>query len=336
MGKEKQPVFIVSSERSGTNLLRRRLSESQSAYYGPAPLHLLKHFFYREQAYGDLGDDRNFVALVRDCLGLAYAHFSPWDEDISVDEVIAEYDHLATSCGRSAIGLMHVINTIYARRKGYDSYICKDNNLFDYVYPIAMGIPGAKFIFLYRDARDVVVSQLKRPTQIKSVLYLSTLWKDEQEKIIQAMGFPPLEKRSFSISYEDYVTDEKKHLKSMCDFLNVEMVSSKEGARHSSEKADIQEWENLNKPTMKNNFGKYSESLSQKQITMVESIAKRQMLRLGYRPEYAVRNKSQYQVKAIIFMAKVWRLIKNKLGLLSKTKGQSDRERYIASLDRMT
>lgn len=35
------PVFIIASERSGTNLLRKRLTESQSVYLGPSPAHFL-------------------------------------------------------------------------------------------------------------------------------------------------------------------------------------------------------------------------------------------------------------------------------------------------------
>src|SRR5699024_9018031 len=54
------PIFLLASERSGTNLLRRRLTEAQSNVYGAAPLHLLKHLYFAEPYYGDLSDDANF------------------------------------------------------------------------------------------------------------------------------------------------------------------------------------------------------------------------------------------------------------------------------------
>jgi hypothetical protein len=74
-------VFILATERSGTNLLRRRLSEAQSLVIGPAPLHLLKHLYYAEPYYGDLNYDPVFAEFVDDGLALAYEHFSAWDEN---------------------------------------------------------------------------------------------------------------------------------------------------------------------------------------------------------------------------------------------------------------
>ena len=64
-----RPIFILSSERSGTNLLRRRLSEWQKVAYGPAPLHLLKHLYYAQPFYGDLSKTEALQQFLNDALG---------------------------------------------------------------------------------------------------------------------------------------------------------------------------------------------------------------------------------------------------------------------------
>ena len=66
------PVFLLGSERSGTNLLRKRLTESQDIYFGPAPAHFLKHLYYRQYYYGELSKDINFLKMI--CL-----HCSPYN-----------------------------------------------------------------------------------------------------------------------------------------------------------------------------------------------------------------------------------------------------------------
>lgn len=278
----KPPVFLLSSERSGTNLLRRRFTEYQKDYFGPAPLHLLKHLYWAEPYYGSLDIEENFDEFIKDTLGLAYHHFSPWDEEITVNEVKSEYTTYFSG-GRTSIGVMHVVYMIYAQRKGYLSYFCKDNNLFDFVSDIKLELPSAKFVYLYRDPRDVIVSQGRRPLQNKSISYLSELWRNEQIKCIRYLGFLSKSNSVLALSYEELIKNEYKCIKRLCLFLDVEVL---DGKNHfsSKEKTDIQEWTNLNKPTIKDNSGKFRENLKVSQIKKIEGICWHQMVKLGYAP----------------------------------------------------
>lgn len=217
------PVFIVASERSGTNLLRRRLTEAQSLLYGPSPLHILKHLFYAEPYYGDLSNNIIFTSLIDDALNLAYKHFSPWDVFFSVKDVLEKYPILFPA-ERSVIGVMHVLYTMYAHVKGYESYVCKDNNLFDFTCQIHKAIPEARFIFLYRDPRDVVLSELKRPNQVKGVHYLARLWKKEQIKSIRSYTDLLRLGASYSVSYEDLISNEESIIENICQWLGLEKV----------------------------------------------------------------------------------------------------------------
>lgn len=329
----KPPMFLLSSERSGTNLLRRRLTEYQSEYFGPAPLHFLKHLYWAEPYYGNLETDENFEVFIQDALGLAYHHFSPWDEKITIGQVKSEYTSYFSG-GRTSIGVMHVIYMIYAHRKGYISYFCKDNNLFDFASDIKLELPDAKFVYLYRDPRDVIVSQVKRPLQNKSICYLSELWRDEQIKCIRYSDLLSRYHDVFFLSYEELIKDENGKISALCSFLGVDIIAEKVGFS-SKEKTDIQEWMNIDKPTIKNNSGKFRDNLSISQIERIESICWHQMRKLGYEPIVEQR-KSINSKRAFLeaLFGKLWVKITSKFVKAGVTLGQKNRSSFVRGLQK--
>lgn len=273
------PVFIIASERSGTNLLRKRITDAQSIYLGPSPAHFLKHLYFQEVYYGDLDDDDNFIAFIRVALGLCTVHFSPWEIDWTAGNIIRDFGNNK----RNAIQLMHYMMTRYARENGYESYICKDNYLYEFALDIASELPEAKFLYLYRDPRDFVLSQLKRPGSFKSYVRLSRLWQYEQTRAISVATKLRQESRCMFISYEGFIRDESKSLKDILSFLNVRPGQQGQYSEQTTE--NVQEWENLNKPTKSTNSGKYRDELVPKKIRIIESICSVQMIFLGYKPE---------------------------------------------------
>lgn len=323
------PIFIIASERSGTNLLRRRLTGVQKRYFGPSPLHFLKHMFYAEPFYGDLMNNENFYKFIEDSIGLAYEHFAPWDETFTKDEVFIFHNKLFGN-ERTAIKLMHTIYTIYANKKGYESYICKDNNLFDFISDIRLELPLAKFIYLYRDPRDVVLSQLKRPLQVKNINYLSNLWKDEQIKSIR--GTFNNKNNVFFVSYEEFIINEEKILIDLLNFFGIEYVDNNKALKN--EKNDIHEWKNLDKHTITDNSLKFLKELSSSDIYNIESICWYQMLKLGYKPisQNRPNQKSQYISNLMIVLDKIKLLIKIKFFKKDVTKMQLKQIEYISQL----
>jgi len=325
------PVFLISSERSGTNLLRRRFTEYQKDYFGPAPLHLLKHLHWAEPYYGGLENDLNFDQFIQDALGLAYHHFSPWDEEITVSQVREEYGGLFSG-DRSSVGVMHVIYMLYAQRKGYSSYFCKDNNLFDFVTDIKVELPEAKFVYLYRDRRDVIVSQTKRPLQNKSILFLSALWRDEQIKSIRYVESLKKNRDIFTLSYEGLTKNETERISELCDFLGVEFFGKKVEFS-SKEITDIQEWQNLDKPTMKENSGKFRMELSPSQIDKIESICWNQMIWLGYQPVSSERRKiNNKEIFIDVLIGKLRKKISSRFQKNGVSLRQRDRAEYTSGL----
>ena len=276
MNYSEKPVFIISSERSGSNLLRKRITDSQEVYLGPSPAHFLKHLYYQQPYYGDLTIDQNFKKFIRDALDLCLVHFSPWKIDWTSESVLIAYGERP----RGSIYLMHFMMNTYAKEQGFQGYICKDNHLFEWASEIAAEIPGAKFIYLYRDPRDVILSQIKRPSVVNSVVVQSNLWTHEQARAIAISERLRAQNRCFFISYESLISEEGATMGRLLDFLNVERVEG--NAYLDDMRENVHEWSNLSRETIQENSGKFLKELPMKKIALAESICLLQMSYLGY------------------------------------------------------
>jgi hypothetical protein len=168
----------------------------------------------------------------------------------------------------------------YAIEQGYDGYICKDNFLYEFALDISNTIPKARFIYLFRDPRDFVISQMKRPNAIKSVVRYSKLWQYEQTKAIAvAMALRSKNKCVF-VSYENLIENEDKEIGVILSFFQLKKSRTKNYTEYNKE--DVHEWANLSKDTIKNNKEKYLRELPKRKIAMVENICEMQMKYLGY------------------------------------------------------
>jgi hypothetical protein len=274
---EEMPVYLIASERSGTNLLRKRLTACQGVYFGPAPAHFLKHLYYREPFYGDLSVDSVFARLVSDALDLCLVHFSPWKTGLDVDKVMASYGDRP----RNVIQVAHFLMVLHAREVGYQGYFCKDNQLFDFTTDIVRQIPGAKFIYLYRDPRDFVLSQRKRVAASRSVIRHARLWRDEQLKSIRAANELRLEGRCHFVSYESLLQDEAATLSEVCSYLGVKMESPAQVPDDAVTEL-VHDWQNLGQTTMRQNHGKFMKELSPSSNGRIEVICAEPMRWLGY------------------------------------------------------
>jgi len=272
------PVYLIASERSGTNLLRKLLTQHQDVYFGPSPAHFLKHLYRPEPYYyARYGKQKGFELLVEYALELCYVHFSPWQVKFDRDAVIEQYNQ--TSREPNTILLAHMLMELYAKGMGFTSYFCKDNNIFDFAFDILNVLPDAKFVYLYRDPRDVVCSQKRRLLQSDSVTRAAKLWRNGQVGCIRAresLG----DGRCFSVSYESLVSDTTLELERLCEFLGVSYQESKREVHVMAGK--VQAWENLDRPVMKYNTEKYAKGLSVRQIAEVERLCSAQMEYLGY------------------------------------------------------
>jgi hypothetical protein len=298
--KKLSPLFILASERSGTNLMRRRLSDCQSDAFGPPPIQALVHLYDLTPFYGDLSNHENFKALSEDLLKLTIEHPAPWAHKISTEDFISSYSKTHGTRRHITMMVDHLYN-IYVKQFGYNSYICKDLGLVSYTQEILAEIPNARFVYLYRDPRDCILSELKRPHQTKSIVLLARKWRDEQVACIRAMSHPVIGSFVMSISYETFIANEELALQAICDHAcyHFEGVAKRQGP---GEENELHEWMNIESATNSNNSGKFLKELSRRQINMIEAICWAPMQYLGYNPVNTTRPKPSRAVQEINIM----------------------------------
>ena len=85
------PIFIIGTERSGSNLLRVILT-SHSKIWIPHPPHFMNYFAHLD--YGDLHKDTTQKRVIKDMCRLVHFHIFPWNEfHLDIDEIQSRVQH---------------------------------------------------------------------------------------------------------------------------------------------------------------------------------------------------------------------------------------------------
>ncbi len=265
------PIFIVSSERSGTNLLRVLL-DNHSEIHGPRAPQLLKTF------------SRAFPHYSRNGVLDSKSVWEDLDERVNhpfIDWDIA-VDHAEGIQVNSFLDFWDVIYDKKLQTAGKKHIACKENDLFDYLFELGHAYPNAKFIHLYRDVRDVCASWMKVPNGFKNISAAAQNWNTEQLKCLKAQRTFGLEMHG--ISYEDLIAGTPEAMKGVLEFIGVEVQpqcfdTDKEKGKDVDWNVY---WKNLGKGVMKGNTKKYLKEFDDSEIQLIETRARESMSLLGY------------------------------------------------------
>jgi hypothetical protein len=272
------PIFIVGTERSGSNLLRLILNQHPSIAI-PHPPHLMKELMPLEPLYGDLSVDLNFRRLVDDAVRLVELHFAPWD--VAVDRA----DAFARAVGRDVYGVKAAIYDQYRRAKGRRRWGCKSTFVIHYVDRVRRHHPDAKFVHLVRDARDVAVSAKTSVFNHFHPHYVARLWAEQQRTAIDLSRRLSAE-QLLSVRYEDLLADPAREVRRVCAFLREDYADSLldyfQGEEAKTLAAQSRSWENVAKSVLKDNGAKYKRELSAAEIRAVELQAFAELAHYGY------------------------------------------------------
>ncbi|NNN04541.1 MAG: sulfotransferase [Elusimicrobia bacterium] len=272
------PIFIIGTERSGSNLLRLILNEHPSLAI-PHPPHLLKDLMPLAPCYGDLGADESFRRLVDDAVTLVDLHFSPWDVRVDREEVFAR------APGRSVYGVKAAIYDQYRRSKGRRRWGCKSTFVIHYVDQVLAIHPDARFIHLVRDGRDVAVSAKTSVFNHFHPHYVARLWAEQQKTAI-ALSRSLSAEQMICVRYEDLLDDPARETRRVCGFLGEDYSDSLldyfKGAEAKRLAAQSRSWENVSKSVLKGNRSKYKRELSAREIHAFELQAFEPLAHYGY------------------------------------------------------
>ena len=272
-------IFIMSSERSGSNLVREMLNAHPNISAPPAAQLPRTLSAYRPY-YGDLSVDANMKRMIVDAIAINKSHPEKLEVSASVDEIFAALTE------RSVWGVISTLYSLNAKEQGKTAWASKDNYLFDFVYAIKNTLPDARFIYLFRDGRDYACSMRKVGTSSLHIYSIAKQWQREQQACLQAYYSFKDKGGAHLLRYEDLLTDAESTLRSLCAFLDEpfkeEMLNFHDCGSAKKLASQSAFWENLSKPVMKTNFAKFKKELTPADIALFESVAGRELTLLGY------------------------------------------------------
>lgn len=272
------PIFIIGTERSGSNLLRLILN-SHSHIFVPHPPHIFYYFGELEALYGDFSQDANLLRLIKDVKRLVDGHIYPWEVSLEPQQLLSEVKP------RDLFGVYATFYERYRATSGKNRWGCKSTFMIDYADRILQNYPKAKLIWLVRDPRDVAVSSRKSVFNPFHPYLTAELWTQQQQVALNLVATLPTD-TILKLRYEDLLTDSEEQVKRLCEFLEEPFEA---GMLRFFETDEAQKsgklsksWENTAKPILTNNFGKYRKQLTEEEIKWVEAVAGEVMRRLDY------------------------------------------------------
>ena len=149
------PIFIIGTERSGTNLLRLILNSHPNIAI-PHPPHIMKNFFKLEPLYSDLSKDVNFKKFIQDVVRMVELHPYPWEIRIDKNRVFQDVKD------RNLISIFFAVYAQHLEATHKKRWGCKSTFMLYHVALIRRYYPCAKFIYMVRDGRDVAASAKKQ------------------------------------------------------------------------------------------------------------------------------------------------------------------------------
>jgi hypothetical protein len=277
-----QKIFLVATERSGTNLIRAILS-SHSQISSPPPFSMVDVMASSSFKYLAEGKATHFRALVDDALTLTRSHLNPWDIDLSSDYVL---DKTRT---KSFWEVLSTLNDCYAESEGKQHWFSKEPGLFKHIYTLALNFPEAKFIYMVRDPRDVVASMLKGRLHAQNTYTASCRWRDEQRLCLNALVDNALADRVTLVRYEELLENPTDIIRKLMIRLNlpfeVEQLEFHKNDKVVEHSMKSEFWSKLSEPVDTKNRGKYKDVLNQRQVALIEACCGEEMRALNYEIE---------------------------------------------------
>lgn len=276
------PVLMVPIRRCGSHALRLRLSASPD-FYAPYPLHIVD-FMPLVQLYGDLTNDDTYFQMVIDLVGLQNAAPVKW-KSVGLDPV-SIFDSIKDRAVRSP----HVISWELLFQAGYqhNAKVIMDKSLDSVFFAdeLMRIYDNLLFLNVARDPRAQVSSMNRSIIYAFDTLLNAQAWvkaHDAAERLVQ--DFP---ERVLTIRYEDFIKDPELILQRICHFFGLQFSNTMLDIGKSQEAKAISTlsslWKSNASAPILSNIDKFRNELTHSEITIIETLARKHMLRYGYEP----------------------------------------------------
>lgn len=269
---EKILLFVGGFPSGGTDLLRNILNAHPSIYLNgemPFLIELSKHGFTENTKFKTFEEINRFVASLHS--------LDPWDK--------CENLHANVNDGTTMDGEISLKSLLYQLFSEQERLVWgnKTPQTTEHIAQLLEIFPSAKFIIVVRDVRDVCLSWSKKWG--KDVLWCAHKWATRMPEALSSVEFYG-ESTIKLLHFEDLLIRTNDVCHQLTDFLNIpfsENMLSYEKHVEQIEDGKI----NYGKPIIKDNYGKWRDSLSAGTVERLEQIAFDTMKSYGYAPAFA-------------------------------------------------
>lgn len=278
MASDVVPVFLLSTERSGSNLTRSILN-THSEITAPHPLE--PAYPWRKTVPPDELSEADRKRLVRDVLINKNYSFQPLVETVDIDRTFQRLE--ANGCG-TFLHLQQALYEEFADVTDTSIWVSKDPSEWEYLDRAFDHYDDLEIIYLVRDPRDVVLSFKTSNVGRYHPYFSAQRWADEQARGLQLLDERP--DTVHRIRYEDLLQNPETVTEGMCEFLDIEYEPEMlyyydtEDAQKASESAEV--FGNLSVPIKSDNYGKYKDRLPREEIRITEKVTADELTEHGY------------------------------------------------------
>jgi hypothetical protein len=255
---KEQPIFIIGAPRSGTTFLASLLEPSH--YGAPFETHFITKYFKKLETYGDINTVKNLSSLLNDIS--KERAVMQWKLELNAQAII---DEIGVS-----ITYPDIVNYICLKasnKAGNTLWGDKTPHYIGDMEIILELFPNAKYIYIVRDGRDVALSLLKKVWGPNNIYYCARHWRDLNNKDLTLMKLEQ-GNQLFRIRYEELIDKPKSISQKLYQFLRLDIETTRTEAITSS--------------TIKGNYGKWQQSLTEHQIKIFEKTAGNTLIKFGY------------------------------------------------------
>lgn len=262
------PVFLMCSERSGSNLITR-IFGAHPEFFAPSPAHLFRVFAPFEPARD----------LSRDIARMFNAKLGIWKLDS-----LSKAERLALMVdGRTTAEMIATLLNAEGRLQQRDRLFLKENSSHGFLDFMESVSDNPRYVHMIRDPRDMAVSWVAAPTLRGGVVRAARRWLSDAEGSVRAEDGRAIVR----LSYEALVSQPEEALRRVCDALDVpfseamlEHVGNSQGVAQDAGRTAL--WGNLSRGIMRDNFNKFAGKLSDDEIAFIEALCGPMMTRFGY------------------------------------------------------
>jgi len=273
-----RPVFLLSSERSGSNLVRSILN-THSDISAPHPFETA----YPWQNTTPLWklSKRKQRSLIRDILINKAFSYHPLTVPLRVDQIA---DRVLKTEDAEFPDVQEALYADCTAIEETSVWVSKYPGLWDCLDELTAHYAEPKFIYLVRDPRDVVLSFKTSNIELYHPYYSSRRWRQEQERgreLIETLG-----QAVQLVKYEDLLQEPEDTVEALCEFIGVPYEEAMlyyyetEDAQATSQSSGL--FDNLSVPIKQDNFGKFRDGLPDEEVRLTEKQTKTQMDFFGY------------------------------------------------------